>query len=79
MNHAVHRKVATDNPTGGTVECTDRLSVGSTGQLGTWRDFIILAHLDTNRCRLVWQAATVRYLKPLAYLTLGVLALLGLI
>ncbi|MCJ7622600.1 MAG: M28 family metallopeptidase [Anaerolineaceae bacterium] len=40
---------------------------------------VILAHLDTNRCRLAWQAATVRYLEPLAYLTLGVLASLGLI
>jgi acetylornithine deacetylase/succinyl-diaminopimelate desuccinylase-like protein len=40
---------------------------------------VILAHLDTNRCRVVWQSSTVRYLEPLAYLTLAVLASLGLL
>ena len=40
---------------------------------------VILAHLDTNRCRTMWQSSTVRYLEPLAYLTLAVLASLGLL
>lgn len=43
---------------------------------------VLLAHLDTNRCRLAWQSSTVRYLEPLTWLTLAVLfsivgALLG--
>jgi hypothetical protein len=38
---------------------------------------VLLAHLDTNRCRLAWQSSTVRYLEPLTYLTLAILALLG--
>jgi hypothetical protein len=41
------------------------------------RRAVILAHLDTNRCRLAWQAGAVRHLEPLAWLTLGVLASLG--
>ncbi len=40
---------------------------------------VVLAHLDTNRCRLAWQAGAVRHLEPLAWLTLGVLASLGLL
>jgi hypothetical protein len=40
---------------------------------------VILAHLDTNRCRKVWQSSTVRYLEPLAFLTLCVLASLGML
>ena len=40
---------------------------------------VILAHLDTNRCRLLWQSAAVRSLEPLTYLTLAILALLGLL
>jgi len=40
---------------------------------------VLLAHLDTNRCRMIWQSSTVRYLEPLTYLTLVILALLGLI
>jgi hypothetical protein len=40
---------------------------------------VILAHLDTNRCRLAWQSSMVRLLGPLTYLTLGMLALLGLL
>ncbi len=39
---------------------------------------VVLAHLDTNRCRMIWQSSTVRYLEPLAYLTLAMLASLGL-
>ena len=39
---------------------------------------VVLAHLDTNRCRTIWQSSTVRYLEPLAYLTLAMLASLGL-
>jgi hypothetical protein len=40
---------------------------------------VVLAHLDTNRSRLAWQAGAVRHLEPLAWLTLGVLASLGLL
>jgi hypothetical protein len=36
------------------------------------RRVVILAHLDTNRCRLAWQSGTVRWLTPLTWLTLGV-------
>ncbi len=38
---------------------------------------VILAHLDTNRCRLAWQSRSAQYLEPLTYLTLGMLASLG--
>jgi hypothetical protein len=40
---------------------------------------VLLAHLDTNRCRLMWQSAAVRSLEPLTYLTLAILASLGLL
>lgn len=40
---------------------------------------LILAHLDTNRCRLAWQSAAVRLLEPLTWLTLVVLIALGLL
>ena len=40
---------------------------------------VFLAHLDTNRCRMAWQSSTVRSLEPLTYLTLAILASLGLI
>jgi len=38
---------------------------------------VILAHLDTNRCRLAWQSSVARALEPLTYLTLAVLASVG--
>jgi hypothetical protein len=38
---------------------------------------VILAHLDTNRCRLAWQSSASRSLEPLTYLTLAMLASLG--
>jgi hypothetical protein len=38
---------------------------------------VILAHLDTNRCRLAWQSSVSRSLEPLTYLTLGIFASLG--
>jgi len=38
---------------------------------------VILAHLDTNRCRLAWQSSVSRALEPLTYLTLAMLASLG--
>jgi hypothetical protein len=38
---------------------------------------VLLAHLDTNRCRLAWQSSTVRRLEPLTYLTLAVLSPCG--
>ncbi len=41
------------------------------------RRVVLLAHLDTNRCRLAWQSAAVRLLEPLTWLTLAVLASLG--
>jgi hypothetical protein len=43
------------------------------------RRVVILAHLDTNRCRLIWQSATRRSLEPLTYLTLAMLALPGIL
>ena len=36
------------------------------------RKVVILAHLDTNRCRLIWQSLSVRSLKPMTWLTLAV-------
>jgi len=41
------------------------------------RHAVILAHLDTNRCRLVWQSSRIRSLEPLTWLTLAVLGFLG--
>lgn len=43
------------------------------------RRVVILAHLDTNRCRLAWQSAAVRLLEPLTWLTLAVLASMGML
>ncbi len=43
------------------------------------RRVVLLAHLDTNRCRLVWQSGAVRSLEPLTYLTLAILGTLGLL
>lgn len=40
---------------------------------------VVLAHLDTNRCRVIWQSSTVQYLEPLTYLTLAILASLGVL
>ena len=40
---------------------------------------VLLAHLDTNRCRIAWQSSAVRSLEPLTYLTLVMLASLGLL
>ncbi len=36
------------------------------------RKAVLLAHLDTNRCRLVWQSLAVRNIKPMTWLTLAV-------
>ena len=33
---------------------------------------VLLAHLDTNRCRLVWQSHAVRKIQPMTWLTLAV-------
>jgi hypothetical protein len=38
---------------------------------------VLLAHLDTNRCRIAWQSSAVRYVEPLTVLTLTMLAALG--
>lgn len=43
------------------------------------RRAVVLAHLDTNRCRLVWQSSTVRHLETLTWLTLAIFILLGLL
>jgi hypothetical protein len=40
---------------------------------------VLLAHLDTNRCRFAWQSSAVRFVEPLAYLTLAMFAALGLL
>jgi hypothetical protein len=33
---------------------------------------VLLAHLDTNRCRLIWQSMSVRSLTPMTWLTLSI-------
>jgi len=33
---------------------------------------VLLAHVDTNRCRLLWQSLSVRSLTPMTYLTLAI-------
>jgi hypothetical protein len=43
------------------------------------RHIVILAHLDTNRCRIAWQSSAVRYVEPLTYVTLAMLALPGVL
>jgi hypothetical protein len=43
------------------------------------RRVVILAHIDTNRCRLAWQSRMLRSLEPLTWLTLAMLGLLGLL
>ncbi len=43
------------------------------------RRVVVLAHLDTNRCRMVWQSGAVRSLTPLTYMYLGVLGFLGIL
>jgi len=45
----------------------------------TRRRAVILAHLDTNRCRLAWQSGTAASVEPLTWLTLGMLAFPGLL
>jgi hypothetical protein len=38
----------------------------------TRKKVVLLAHLDTNRCRLLWQSLSVRSLTPMTYLTLAI-------
>ena len=58
---------------------------GSLGSTAVHRKAVILAHLDTNRCRLVWQSLAVRNIEPMTWLTLaipfgmGMLYLVGII
>ncbi len=33
---------------------------------------VLLAHLDTNKCRLVWQSMSIRALTPMTWLTLAI-------
>jgi hypothetical protein len=40
---------------------------------------VVLAHLDTNRCRLAWQSKMAASIEPLTWLTLGMLACPGLL
>jgi len=40
---------------------------------------VILAHLDSNRCRLVWQSLSVKSLGPMTWLTLAVPVGMGLL
>ena len=40
---------------------------------------VLLAHLDTNRCRIAWQSSAVRFVEPLTRLTLATFGLLGLL
>jgi hypothetical protein len=40
---------------------------------------VLLAHLDTNRCRIAWQSSAVRFVEPLTLVTLATLAALGLL
>jgi hypothetical protein len=40
---------------------------------------VVLAHLDTNRCRIAWQSSAVSFVEPLTVLTLAFLAALGLL
>ena len=44
----------------------------------TTRRVVLLAHLDTNRCRLVWQAMSVRSLEPMTWLTLSIPILMSI-
>jgi len=41
------------------------------------RRVVLLAHLDTNRARVAWQSDGVRWLEPMTWITLGMLALPG--
>jgi hypothetical protein len=43
------------------------------------RKVVLLAHLDTNRCRLVWQSLSVRSLEPMTWLTLAVPFCMGVL
>jgi hypothetical protein len=61
-------------------QVTSRNVVARVEPLGALRQrAVLLAHLDTNRCRIAWQSSAVRYVEPLTVLTLGVLAALGLL
>ena len=48
-------------------------------QGGIRRRAVLLAHIDTNRCRIAWQSSAVRFVEPLTVLTLMILGLLGLL
>jgi len=40
---------------------------------------VILAHLDTNRCRFIWQSAAAGSIERMTWVTLGIMTSLGLI
>jgi Peptidase family M28 len=40
---------------------------------------VLLAHLDTNRCRLIWQSMSVRSLTPMTWLTLAIPFCMGML
>jgi hypothetical protein len=59
---------------------TSRNVVARIDPQGEVRDrAILLAHLDTNRYRMAWQSGMVRWLEPLTYLTLAILASIGVL
>jgi hypothetical protein len=43
------------------------------------RKVVLLAHLDTNRCRLVWQSLAVRSIEPMTWLTLAIPFCMGML
>jgi hypothetical protein len=43
------------------------------------RKAVLLAHLDTNRCRFVWQSQTVPNIRPMTWLTLAIPFCMGMI
>jgi hypothetical protein len=48
-------------------------------QGGICQRAVLLAHVDTNRCRIAWQSSAVRFVEPLTVLTLSMLAALGML
>lgn len=43
------------------------------------RQAVLLAHLDTNRCRFAWQSSAVHLVEPMTWVTLSMLAAPGLL
>jgi hypothetical protein len=61
-------------------QVTSRNVIARIGPQGEIRQHVVLlAHLDTNRCRIAWQSSAVRFVEPLTLVTLATLAALGLL